>query len=115
MRMYKLEDIRKIHLEVTQRCQASCPMCDRNQNGGKLNPHIDLSELSLEDCKKIFSLNFIKQLDTLMMCGNLGDPIIANDTLEKSGVQIPASQQYQDMLSRKNYAPGVKHGLICND
>lgn len=82
MRMYKLEDIRKIHLEVTQRCQASCPMCDRNQNGGKLNPHIDLSELSLEDCKKIFSLNFIKQLDTLMMCGNLGDPIIANDTLE---------------------------------
>lgn len=80
--MYKLEDIKTIHLEITQACQASCPMCDRNQNGGALNPHIDLSELSLEDCKKIFPVEFIKQLKTMYMCGNLGDPIVARDTLE---------------------------------
>ena len=52
--MYRYEDIKVIHLENTQNCQASCPMCDRNQNGGALNPHIDLSELTLEDCKRIF-------------------------------------------------------------
>ena len=52
--MYKYEDIKTIHLEVTQNCQANCPMCDRNQNGGAINPHINLDELSLEDCKKIF-------------------------------------------------------------
>jgi MoaA/NifB/PqqE/SkfB family radical SAM enzyme len=80
--MYKLEDIRQIHLEITQACQASCPMCERNQNGGKLNPHINLDELTLEDCKKIFSPTFIAQLDTMYMCGNLGDPIVAKDTLE---------------------------------
>jgi MoaA/NifB/PqqE/SkfB family radical SAM enzyme len=80
--MYKYEDIKTIHLENTQNCQASCPMCDRNQNGGALNPHIDLSELTLEDVKRIFEPNFIKQLDTMYMCGNLGDPIIARDTLE---------------------------------
>lgn len=80
--MYKLENIKKIHLEITQKCQASCPMCDRNQNGGALNPHIDLSELTLEDCKKIFEPKFISQLDAMYMCGNLGDPIIAQDTLE---------------------------------
>lgn len=80
--MYKYTEIKKLHLEVTQNCQASCPMCDRNQNGGKLNPHINLSELSLEDCKKIFLPEFIKQLDTMYMCGNLGDPIVAKDTLE---------------------------------
>ena len=80
--MYKYEDIRVIHLENTQNCQASCPMCDRNQNGGDINPHIDLSELTLDDCKRIFEPNFIKQLKTMYMCGNLGDPIVARDTLD---------------------------------
>lgn len=80
--MYKYEDIRVIHLENTQKCQANCPMCDRNQNGGALNPHIDLSELTLADCKKIFTPEFIAQLNTMYMCGNLGDPIVAQDTLE---------------------------------
>jgi MoaA/NifB/PqqE/SkfB family radical SAM enzyme len=80
--MYKLKDIKQIHLEITQVCQAACPMCDRNQNGGELNPHIDLSELTLEDCKKIFSPEFISQLNNMYMCGNLGDPIVARDTLE---------------------------------
>jgi hypothetical protein len=57
-------------------------MCARNQNGGPVNPHIDLSELTLEDCKTIFEPDFIKQLGNMYMCGNLGDPIIARDTLE---------------------------------
>ena len=80
--MYKYEDIRSIHLEVTQNCQASCPMCDRNMNGQGINPHINLDELTLEDCKKIFLPEFIAQLNTMYMCGNLGDPIVAKDTLE---------------------------------
>ena len=80
--MYRYEDIKTIHLEVTQNCQASCPMCDRNMNGKGINPHINLDELSLLDCVDIFPPEFIKQLDTMYMCGNLGDPIVAKDTLE---------------------------------
>ena len=80
--MYKYEDIKVIHLEVTQNCQASCPMCDRNMNGAGVNSHINLDELSLEDCKRIFLPEFIAQLNTMYMCGNLGDPIVAKDTLE---------------------------------
>lgn len=80
--MYKYENIKVIHLENTQNCQANCPMCDRNQNGGAVNPHIDLSELTLEDCKRIFEPEFIAQLESMYMCGNLGDPIVARDTLE---------------------------------
>jgi MoaA/NifB/PqqE/SkfB family radical SAM enzyme len=57
-------------------------MCDRNQNGGALNPHINLDELTLEDCKTIFTPDFISQLRYMFMCGNLGDPIIARDCLE---------------------------------
>ena len=52
--MYKLEDIRQIHLEITQKCQAACSMCDRNINGGELNPHLTLAELKLDDIKRIF-------------------------------------------------------------
>lgn len=80
--MYNIENIKTIHLEVTQKCQASCPMCDRNQNGGAINPHINLDELTLADCMKIFNPDFISQLNAMYMCGNLGDPIVARDTLE---------------------------------
>ena len=75
--MYRYEDIRVVHLEITQRCQAACPMCDRNENGGVDNKWIDNSELSLQDCQRIFTPEFISQLNTMYMCGNLGDPIIA--------------------------------------
>lgn len=80
--MYKFNDIKQVHLEITQRCQAACPMCDRNQNGGADNQHITNAELSLSDCKRIFTPAFIQQLDIMYMCGNLGDPIVAKDTLE---------------------------------
>jgi len=80
--MYRYQDIKIVHYEITQRCQAACPMCDRNVNGGKDSPHITNAELSLADAKRIFDVDFIKQLKTFYMCGNLGDPIMANDTLE---------------------------------
>jgi len=80
--MYDYEDVRMVHLEITQKCQAACPMCDRNENGGKDNKHITNAELSLADCQSIFTPAFIQQLKTMYMCGNLGDPIVAKDTLE---------------------------------
>ena len=80
--MYNYEDVRQVHLEITQRCQAACPMCDRNENGGVDNRHITNAELSLSDCQSIFTPAFIQQLNTMYMCGNLGDPIVARDSLE---------------------------------
>lgn len=80
--MYNLTDIRTLHLEVTSRCQASCPMCARNIQGGIDNPFITVTEVTLEDFKTWFTVDFIKQLDRLYMCGNLGDPIVAKDTLQ---------------------------------
>ena len=57
-------------------------MCDRNENGGVDNHHITNAELSLNDCQSIFTPAFIQQLNTMYMCGNLGDPIVAKDTLD---------------------------------
>lgn len=80
--MYRYQDIKDIHLEITSKCQARCPMCPRRISGGPLNPFIKLDEITLDVFKQWFELDFIKQLDSLFMCGNLGDPIISKDTLE---------------------------------
>jgi len=80
--LYKLDQIKEIHLEITSKCQAKCPMCARRSHGGILNPFISLNEINLETFKLWFPISFIKQLNRLFMCGNLGDPIIAQDTLE---------------------------------
>jgi MoaA/NifB/PqqE/SkfB family radical SAM enzyme len=80
--MYNLADIRVLHLEVTSKCQASCPMCVRNIQGGAESPALQISEITLAQFKSWFSINFIKQLDKVYMCGNTGDPIIAKDTLK---------------------------------
>ena len=80
--MYSLEEIKVVHLEITSKCQAKCPMCSRNLQGGQVNPMIELEEITLEQFKNWFPIEFITQLDSLYMCGNLGDPVIAKDTLE---------------------------------
>jgi|688.fasta_scaffold21685_6 MoaA/NifB/PqqE/SkfB family radical SAM enzyme len=80
--LYHFNEIKTIHLEITDSCNAACPMCARNINGGEDNPQLPNTELYLDDVKKIFTPEFIKQLDRLYMCGNYGDPIAARDTLE---------------------------------
>jgi MoaA/NifB/PqqE/SkfB family radical SAM enzyme len=80
--MYNIEDVTSVHLEVTSKCQAKCPMCPRNMQGGRTNPMLELNEITLDQFKDWFSVDFIKQLKKLFMCGNYGDPIVAKDTLE---------------------------------
>lgn len=80
--MYDITEIRDIHLEITNKCQARCPMCARRTQGGPLNPNMVLDEINLDTFKTWFPETFISQLWNLYMCGNLGDPIIAQDTLE---------------------------------
>ena len=79
--MYALDEVRSIHLEVTTRCQAKCPACSRRINGGQLNPGLTLTDITVENFKKWFSPDFIKQLHHLYMCGNNGDPITSDNTL----------------------------------
>ncbi len=80
--MYNYEDIRMVHLEVTSRCNASCPMCARNIHGGKTSPYLPLTDLRLEQIKQIFPVAFIRQLNKIYLCGNYGDPAAGPETLE---------------------------------
>ena len=80
--LYRYNDIKTVHLEVTDKCNAACPMCARNINGGEDNPQLPDVELSVDDVRTMFPVDFVKQLDRMYMCGNYGDPIAAKDTLE---------------------------------
>ena len=77
--MYNVE---MVHFEPTQMCQASCPMCDRNKNGGEVNQYLKDESMTIEGFKKAFSPEFLSQLHTFYFCGNHGDPIFAPDMLE---------------------------------
>lgn len=57
-------------------------MCARSNQGGKLNPELPLTELSLEDIKTILPNEFVAGLFELYICGNFGDPLFARDTLD---------------------------------
>ena len=74
-------EIKSIHLEITSKCQAKCPMCPRRLQGGPLMPWLDLTEITIEQFKSWFDFKFLQQLNRVFMCGNLGDPIIAKDTI----------------------------------
>jgi MoaA/NifB/PqqE/SkfB family radical SAM enzyme len=47
-----------------------------------MNPLFTPEEISLLTFKQWFPVDFIKQLYSFLLCGNLGDPIIAQDCLE---------------------------------
>lgn len=79
--LYYYDEIGNVHLELTHRCNAACPMCARNLSGGATNPNLPLVELSLSDIKRIFTPAFLRQLKQIYACGNYGDPIVARDCL----------------------------------
>ncbi len=78
---YKFENIKIVHLEVTTKCNANCPMCGRN-TFGVVCPGLQLIEISLEDCKKIFPPAFLHQLTGISFCGAYGDPVCSRELLE---------------------------------
>jgi len=70
-----------IHIELTTKCNAACPMCLRNLHGDRLNPNLIISD---------FEIKWLDNIDIsteqLTLCGNYGDPaayIKLHEFLEK--------------------------------
>jgi len=80
--MQLVSDIKTVHIELTDKCQAQCPMCARNYHGGKPRPFIRNGDMSFEQFKQWFPREFLAQLDNFYSCGNYGDPAFAGDCLE---------------------------------
>ena len=97
--MLKLHDIRRLHIELTTKCNARCPMCMRNYRGYDYNSGYPDAELSLEDFQHIVTPDLLKQLIQpdppvggripviydfrgITFNGNLGDFASARDAVE---------------------------------
>lgn len=72
-------DIKVLHLELTTRCQASCPQCARmDPESGYTIDH----DVTLAMIKSTFSREFVLNLDKVFACGNFGDPAAAKECLQ---------------------------------
>lgn len=80
--MFPFNELKSIHLEITTRCQASCPMCSRNYRGGLPNPNLILQDWTPEEFDQVISNEVLAQISELYFCGNFGDPIINSDLID---------------------------------
>lgn len=75
-----LRDIKVLHLEPTDVCQAACPLCARetDKDFRKDRQH----HLNMHAILKVFNDSQIAQLEKMFMCGNYGDPAAGKYTLD---------------------------------
>ena len=77
--MLTSRNIKVLHLEPTDVCQAECPLCARetDHNFDKSRRH----QLSVEMLEHLLPEGFVSNLDKMFMCGNYGDPAAGNQTI----------------------------------
>jgi len=98
--LYDISKIGRLHIELSSKCNASCPACSRNLSGGPVSPLVQITELKLEDIKNFFPLKIVENLVGINFCGNLGDPGTATDLL-------PILEYFQ-YNNKKNIAQQVR-------
>ena len=110
--------ISKIHLEISTRCNASCPLCPRNLSGYDAELGYPIHSMSLEEAKKLFPLQFVNQLTDILINGNFGDFVTAKEGLDIVQYFAASNPNLQILISTNGSArPGVwwaKLGAIPN-
>lgn len=81
--VWNYEDTVLVHVELSNLCNAACPLCPRYVNNSlRVNPELDLGSVSLDDFKKWFPLEFVQRSKGWIFCGTNGDPLMARDVYE---------------------------------
>jgi MoaA/NifB/PqqE/SkfB family radical SAM enzyme len=76
-------ELAQIHIELTNACNAACPMCVRFYRNSPLpRPDLEIGQITLEQFKTYFPPSILQPLKKIMFCGTQGDPGMARDTLE---------------------------------
>ena len=79
-RILILRDIKVLHIEPTDVCQASCLLCPRETDTA-FNKH-EQHHLTMQQISAVISDQQIQNLDKMFMCGNYGDPAAGRHTQE---------------------------------
>lgn len=76
-------ELKQIHIELTNACNAACPMCVRFYNNSPyVRPDLEIGQITLEKFKQYFPPDIVKQLNMILFCGVHGDPCVAKDFYE---------------------------------
>lgn len=97
--MLEYKNIRRVHLEISTRCNAACPECPRNFRGVDIVDTYPICDMSLEQAQKIFTVPFLVQLEQLLINGNYGDFITAHNGLEIVEYFLTANPQLKIIIS----------------
>ena len=80
---WNYEELDQLHIELTNGCNAACPMCVRFMNSSPLTrPDLTIQQITLEKFKEWVSPEILKKLRLILFCGVHGDPCVARDFLE---------------------------------
>lgn len=74
------QDVRVLHIEPTDACNAACPQCAR-ETDITFNKN-DLHHLTVDQIKNLVNEDTIRGLDKMFMCGDYGDPAAGRHSLE---------------------------------
>ena len=76
-------EINKIEIELTSRCNAACPSCNRTDIDGKAIRSLPITDITASEFVEILSPDWIRGRQ-IKLCGVYGDPVVAPDVLEIS-------------------------------
>jgi MoaA/NifB/PqqE/SkfB family radical SAM enzyme len=69
--------VKRIHFEITTKCNAHCPACARNNSGFGISKKLVLTDMSLNKFVEITKM--FNSLEEVQLCGSLGDPIASSN------------------------------------
>lgn len=80
---FNLHELNQLHVELTNACNAACPMCTRfHINSPLIRPDLEIDQITIEKFKKYFPPHIIKKCEVILFCGVHGDPGMAKDLYE---------------------------------
>lgn len=68
---------KNLHIELSSKCTLKCPRCPRTE----LHPDALNKELGLPEFKQAFPTKLLQEIDSILFCGDIGDPIYNTDFL----------------------------------
>jgi MoaA/NifB/PqqE/SkfB family radical SAM enzyme len=79
--MYTDTPPNSFELELTTKCNASCPQCSRNYYGGAVWENLPMVDLELNWLKEKFTIDFLQTVKTIRLVGTYGDPCMHKDLI----------------------------------
>ena len=80
--IFTADNIQEYQIEVTTYCNAACPQCPRNINGGSINPHMPLLHLDRQVLDRAFNHQVMTNIKQVFFCGSYGDPLMHPEFLD---------------------------------